>query len=106
MRVRAYAAPFLLALTSCAVNPATGAREFMLVSEGQEVSMGRESDPAVTAQYGLVDDPELQAYVSRLGMGIAEVSERPQLPWPPFWSPARPSLPRRTRGRGPETAPR
>jgi predicted Zn-dependent protease len=53
----------------------------MLVSEGQEVSMGRESDPAVTAQYGLVDDPELQAYVSRLGMGIAEVSERPQLPW-------------------------
>ena len=53
----------------------------MLVSEGQEVSMGQQSDPAVTAQYGLVDDAELQAYVSRLGMSIAEISERPQLPW-------------------------
>ncbi len=71
----------LLALTSCAVNPATGAREFMLVSERQEIALGRQSDPAITAQYGLVDDPELQQYVSRLGLSIAEVSERPNLPW-------------------------
>ena len=81
MLARAAAAGSLLFLTSCAVNPATGAREFMLVSESQEIALGRESDPAVTAQYGLVDDPELQAYVSRLGQSIAEVSERPSLPW-------------------------
>jgi predicted Zn-dependent protease len=81
MIARAAAVGSLLLLTSCAVNPATGAREFMLVSEGQEIALGQESDPAVTAQYGLVDDPELQAYVSRLGMSIAEISERPGLPW-------------------------
>ena len=66
MLVRAAAAGSLLVLTSCAVTPATGAREFMLVSENQEVSLGRESDPAVTAQYGLVDDPELQVHFDRV----------------------------------------
>jgi predicted Zn-dependent protease len=78
---RAPALLSLLLLTSCAVNPATGEREFMLVSEGQEIAMGREADPSVTAQYGLVDDPELQAYVSDLGQRLAAVSERPDLPW-------------------------
>ncbi len=71
----------LLTLAACAVNPATGRRELMLVSEGQEVQMGMSSDPQVTAAYGLVDDPALQDYVSRLGMDIARASERPQLPW-------------------------
>ena len=71
----------VLTVAACAVNPATGRREFMLVSERQEIAMGREADPQVTASYGLVDDPELQDYVSRLGSGLAEVSERPQLPW-------------------------
>jgi predicted Zn-dependent protease len=81
MNTRAAALGFLILLTSCAVNPATGEREFMLVSESQEISMGREADPSVTQSYGLVDDPELQAYVSDLGTRLAEASERPQLPW-------------------------
>ena len=50
----------VLLLTSCAVNPATGAREFSLIGEGREIEMGRESDAQVTAAYGLVDDAELQ----------------------------------------------
>lgn len=70
-----------LVLAGCAVNPATGRRELMLVSENQEVQMGLDADPQITASYGLVDDPELQEYVSELGLRIAEVSERPQLPW-------------------------
>lgn len=71
----------LLLAAACAVNPATGRRELMLVSEQQEIALGRESDPAITAQFGLVDDPELQAYVSDLGVRLAGVSERPDLPW-------------------------
>ena len=35
-----------LLLTSCAVNPVTGKREVMLVSEGQEQAIGQQSDPA------------------------------------------------------------
>ena len=29
----------------CAVNPVTGKKEVMLVSEGQELAMGQQSDP-------------------------------------------------------------
>ena len=82
MSVRTFGALGLLLLAaSCAVNPATGRRELMLLSEQQEIALGRESDPAITAQFGLVDDPALQEYVSDLGSRLAAVSERPDLPW-------------------------
>lgn len=71
----------LLSVTACAVNPATGERELSLVSESQEIQMGQEADPQISAQLGLVDDPGLQAYVSDLGLRLAAVSERPDLPW-------------------------
>ncbi len=82
MSIPRIAAMALLAgAVSCAVNPATGEREFMLVSESREIQMGREADPQVVAAYGLVDDPELQDYVSDIGQSLAAVSERPDLPW-------------------------
>ena len=72
----------LLAFSAaCAVNPATGSRELSLISQGQEIEMGRRADADVTATLGLVDDPDLQAYVSDLGKELAAVSERPELPW-------------------------
>lgn len=82
MKMRQIVAFALLAITvACAVNPATGRRELMLVSEQQEIQMGREADPQVAAAYGLVDDAELQAYVSDIGQRMARISERPDLPW-------------------------
>jgi predicted Zn-dependent protease len=77
----AAALALLLTLTACAVNPATGRRELSLVSESQEIAMGREYDPQVVAQMGLYADDDMQAYVSELGLRMAAVSERPQLPW-------------------------
>ncbi|MDH3222536.1 MAG: M48 family metalloprotease [Gemmatimonadota bacterium] len=69
-------------VTACAVNPATGEREISLVSESQEIAMGQQSDPVITAQMGgEYDDPELRARVSELGMSLARVAERPDLPW-------------------------
>ncbi len=66
----------------CAVNPATGQRELSFVSEAQEIQMGRQADPAATAQFGgLYPDEDLQAYITDLGMSIADISERPALPW-------------------------
>jgi predicted Zn-dependent protease len=78
-----YAAAALAALIalSCARNPATGARELMLVSESQEIAMGKESDPQVVAQMGVVNDERLQSYVASLGQRLAQASERPHLPW-------------------------
>jgi predicted Zn-dependent protease len=81
MRTRTNLLAVVVALAGCAVNPATGEREFSLVSEGQEIEMGRQADPEIAAQFGVVDDAGLQAYVSGIGMRIAEVGERPNLPW-------------------------
>jgi predicted Zn-dependent protease len=69
------------AVLACATNPATGKRQLMLVSEAQEIGMGREADKEAVATYGLYPDPQVQAYVETLGKGLAARSERPSLPW-------------------------
>ncbi|MDT8319469.1 MAG: M48 family metalloprotease [Xanthomonadales bacterium] len=68
-------------LASCAMNPVSGERELALVSESQEIEIGRQSAAAAESQLGLVEDPRLQDYVQRLGTQLAEASERPSLPW-------------------------
>ncbi len=69
------------AVAACATNPATGQRQLMLVSEGQEVAMGRQADPEIVAQFGLVPDSGLQEYYRGIGNRLAAASERPDLPW-------------------------
>src|SRR5688500_13204413 len=66
---------------ACAVNPATGSRQLSLVSEGQEIEMGRGYDPQVLAEMGVYPDSQLQRYVRGIGETMARASERPQLPW-------------------------
>jgi predicted Zn-dependent protease len=78
---RAVALVLLIALPACATNPATGSRQLMLVSEGQEIEMGRQADKEVEASFGLYADPKTQAYVARLGASLVAGSERPNLPW-------------------------
>lgn len=77
-------AALVVALTStsgCAVNPATGERQLVLMSEGQEVALGQESDQSIQQTMGLYPDDGLQAYVQELGASLAATSERPELPW-------------------------
>ena len=69
------------AVAACATNPVTGEREFTLMTEAQEIAMGRESDAQVRAEMGVYDDPELTKYVSDIGLKLAKLSERPNLPW-------------------------
>lgn len=71
----------VLTLVACATNPATGHREFSLVSEGDEIALGQQGKQDVIASIGVVPDSALQRYVSSLGMSIARNSERPNLPW-------------------------
>ena len=70
-----------LGASGCAVNPATGEREISLISESQEIQMGREADAGIVAQLGLYPDSAIQRYVRDLGMELAANSERPDLPW-------------------------
>ena len=71
----------LLVLLGCSQNPATGKPQLALISEQQEISMGREYDQQIQQQLGLYPDNELQAYVNRIGQKLAAGSERPNLPW-------------------------
>jgi predicted Zn-dependent protease len=71
----------LLLLAACATNPVTGKRQLMLMSESQEISMGREMLAQTEQQTGFYPDSSLQAYVSQLGLRMAHASERPNLPW-------------------------
>lgn len=71
----------LLVLASCSTNPATGKSQVALISEQQEISMGKEADTQIQQQLGLYPDQELQAYVNRVGQKLAAASERPNLPW-------------------------
>ena len=75
------AAGLALALAACATNPATGKSQLSLISEAQEIQMGRESAASVRSALGFVDDASLQAYVARIGKQEAAISERPNLPW-------------------------
>ena len=70
-------------LSGCGVNPVTGSSEMSLVSEQQEIRTGElQYGPSQQSEGGrYVLDPELNAYVSRVGQSLARVSERPQLPY-------------------------
>lgn len=81
MRTFSGAVLILVLLAACATNPVTGKREFSLVSEAQEIEMGRQSLAASAAQTGFYEDQELNAYIREMGMAIARASERPNLPW-------------------------
>ena len=60
----------------------TGRKRAYGYSWAQEVQIGQESDQAIVAQYGLYDDPQLAAYVTRLGEELLAVSHlrRPETP--------------------------
>jgi predicted Zn-dependent protease len=81
LRVFLAAAALALFAAGCAVNPATGKREFTLVTTGQELAMGQDGYAATVAEYGKYDDAALAAYVDSVGHRLARVSERPELDW-------------------------
>jgi predicted Zn-dependent protease len=74
-------AVLVLILAACATNPATGKKEISLMSEAQEVELGKSMDGEVRREMGVYEDAELQRYVESVGMRLARASQRPNLPW-------------------------
>jgi len=68
-------------VAGCATNPVTGKRELSLMSEAQEIQIGQQQDAEVRKEMGVYNDRALQEYVTTLGLKLAQVSERPNLPW-------------------------
>ncbi len=65
--------------TSCAVNPATGNANLVLMSENREKEIGLEEHEKVVASQAFFEDEELLAYVREVGDKVAAVSHRPDL---------------------------
>ncbi len=68
-----------LGAAGCAVNPATGGANLVLMSENREKEIGAEEHEKILASLPMYQDEELQAYVSEVGNRIASVSHRPDL---------------------------
>ncbi len=72
----------LVAVAGCVANPVTGKSQVDLMGETQELELGRSLySPYVQQSLGPIDDPDLQAYVRRVGESLATVSHRPALPY-------------------------
>lgn len=69
----------VFSIPSCAVNPVTGKQELMLLSETDEMNLGRETDVRIIQEYGLHEDPKLTAYLNDLCQRLGKISHRPNL---------------------------
>ena len=66
-------------LAGCARNPATGDTDLIVMTQGKEVSIGQEMHDELIAKGASYDDPELQAYVGRVGQRLVASSDRADL---------------------------
>lgn len=66
-------------LAGCAVNPATGRTDFVMMSERQELDLGARYNQEILKQYPRYEDAKLQAYIQRVGERVARSSHRNQL---------------------------
>src|SRR5712664_1250491 len=75
--------PFLaLALAACVRNPATGKMQLNLVSESQEIELGKQAKVEAEQAYGVYKEKaELNSYVEGVGKNLAAHSDRPNLPY-------------------------
>ena len=70
-----------LLLSHCAQNPVTGSKDFVLMSEQQEIQTGARMHKEVLREYTALDNSELQAYVNDIGQRLVKHSHRPGLQW-------------------------
>jgi predicted Zn-dependent protease len=73
-----------LLLTGCGttvVNPVSGQAERTVMDERSEIAEGAKGHQQVLQEYGVYNNPAVQAYVNTLGQRLAAQSHRKQLQW-------------------------
>src|SRR6266853_3930889 len=74
--------PLLAVALACVRNPATGKLELNLLSESQEVELGKQAKVEAEQAYGVYKEKaELNSYVEGVGKNLAAHSDRPNLPY-------------------------
>lgn len=71
----------MVVINSCAVNPVTGKKQIMLMSEAQEVALGAEYDPQVLATFGEYKNDALLSFLQERGNEMGKISHRPNMQW-------------------------
>ncbi len=72
----------LLPLSGCAIDPVTGEKTLVGLSEAQEKSLDKQQSPnQFSADLGAVQDSGLNRYVEEVGGGLWVKSHRPQMPY-------------------------
>ena len=66
-------------LAACATNPVTGNSDFVLMSEEQEISLGRQANARILEETPVYEDPELEQLLKQVGEKLASHSHRPEL---------------------------
>ena len=69
----------LFLFNQCARNPVTGHKQLVLMSEAQELEMGKSADPQIIQEYGLYPDSALQVFINDKGKKMAAISHRPNI---------------------------
>lgn len=67
--------------SSCVKNPVTGKREFHMISEKAELRLGDEAKKEIVKEYGLYQNPLVQAYINEVAGKIVTVAERKKIPY-------------------------
>lgn len=69
----------IVLIPSCAINPVTGKKQVMLMSESQEMALGAQYNPTVISTFGEYIDNDLLAFVNEKGAEMGKISHRPNL---------------------------
>ncbi len=76
------AAAGAITLGGCATNPVSGRRQFMLMSQADEIRIDREHAPhQISFDYGPLQDNRLNQYIAATGDRLTPVTHRPDMPY-------------------------
>jgi predicted Zn-dependent protease len=71
-----------VAMSGCAVNPVSGSRQLMLLSEQQEIAIDKEQAPhQFSNDYGLIQDDAVKRYITQVSQQMSTKSHRPNMPY-------------------------
>ncbi len=69
-------------LAGCAINPVTGKKQLMLVSEEWEIQVDTQNSPhQFSTDYGKLQDEALNRYVQQVGADMIQHTHRPKMPY-------------------------
>src|SRR5690606_31851678 len=71
----------LLIVVGCSTVPYTNRSRFMMLPESEDLAMGLSAYKEVLSKAKILNDPEANRLVQRVGRAIAQVADKPDFEW-------------------------